>query len=182
MHCKDGKALGSGTNGVGTGDIGTDLELVFIKCARTATLKIPSHQVFMSVLSAEQRPNLTAEVLPPLTPPSANGEDILHQLGHLKATLVDRYKHYAHSPSASADSVPAFTLTLTYGQAAAEGIDSKSLRRLRRVMLHRLPRRHTIQRAPAVADSGLLFFYGFVKKSRKTRHHMGPQPRHLPFP
>ncbi|KAJ7504776.1 hypothetical protein B0H11DRAFT_1709424, partial [Mycena galericulata] len=62
-HRKDGKALGSGTSGVGTGDIGTDLELAFIEYARAATLiveKIPSHRDFTSVLSAEQRANLTA--------------------------------------------------------------------------------------------------------------------------
>ncbi|KAJ7104709.1 hypothetical protein C8R44DRAFT_887156 [Mycena epipterygia] len=103
-HRKDGKALGSGTTGVGTGDIGTDLELAFIEYARAATLvveKIPSHRDYTSVLSAEQRANLMA-----------NGEDILHQLGRLKATLVERYERYARSPSASADSVPAFTLAL----------------------------------------------------------------------
>ncbi|KAJ6577126.1 hypothetical protein B0H10DRAFT_2236097 [Mycena sp. CBHHK59/15] len=61
-HRKDGKALGSGTIGVGTGDIGTDLELAFIEYARAATEKIPSHRDYTSVLSAEQRANLTAVV------------------------------------------------------------------------------------------------------------------------
>lgn len=52
-HRKDRKALGSGTRGVGTGDIGTDLELAFIEYARATMLiveKIPSHRDYTSVL------------------------------------------------------------------------------------------------------------------------------------
>ncbi|KAJ6629768.1 hypothetical protein B0H10DRAFT_2208326 [Mycena sp. CBHHK59/15] len=69
---------------------------------RAATLileKIPSPWDYATVLNEEQRANVTA-----------NGEDLLLQLGHPKAMLVERYKRYARSPTASADTIPVFML------------------------------------------------------------------------
>ncbi|KAJ7088998.1 hypothetical protein C8R44DRAFT_892619 [Mycena epipterygia] len=139
-HRKDGKVLGSGTIGVGTRDIGTDLELA----ATLIVEKISSHRDYTS-----------------------NGEDILHQLGHLKATLVERY---ARSPSASADFVPAFTLALKAKSQRKASIQVHA--QAQRTVADEAARwRYRIdvqlQRAPAVPDAGLLFLYGSVKKSRK---------------
>ncbi|KAJ6475369.1 hypothetical protein C8R47DRAFT_1324009 [Mycena vitilis] len=82
-----------------TNDPGLNLERAFMEYARAATLiveTIPAHREYLSDttgkgggLTAEQRSNLTA-----------NGEDLLHQLGRLKAALVERYERYARSPGA----------------------------------------------------------------------------------
>ncbi|KAJ6618027.1 hypothetical protein B0H10DRAFT_1275957 [Mycena sp. CBHHK59/15] len=76
LRRRDAKALAPGTggsNGVGSGGTGAELERAFIEYARAATLileRIPNHRDYVRFLTQEQRENLTA-----------NGEDILHQLG-----------------------------------------------------------------------------------------------------
>ncbi|KAJ7828412.1 hypothetical protein B0H13DRAFT_1735801, partial [Mycena leptocephala] len=84
----------------GVTDIGLDLERAFIEYARAATLiveTVPAHREYSTGLNAEQRANL-----------KANGEDILQNLGRLKAALVERYERYMRSGAAREDAVPAF--------------------------------------------------------------------------
>ncbi|KAJ6522002.1 hypothetical protein B0H19DRAFT_1277547 [Mycena capillaripes] len=92
--------------------VGLNLERAFIEYARAATLiveTIPGHREYGAGLTAEQRTNLTA-----------NGEDILHNLGRLKAALVERYERYMRGPGARTDAIPAFMQQ----QAAASTIPS----------------------------------------------------------
>ncbi|KAJ6591391.1 hypothetical protein B0H10DRAFT_1960784 [Mycena sp. CBHHK59/15] len=61
--------------------------------------KIPSPRDYATVLNEEQRVNVRA-----------NGKDLLLQLGHPKAMLVERYERYTRSPAASTDAIPVFML------------------------------------------------------------------------
>ncbi|KAF7378315.1 MPN domain-containing protein [Mycena sanguinolenta] len=81
-----------------------DMERAFIELARAGTLvveTIPTHRDYAGELTGEQKANLTA-----------NGHDILENLGKLKGILVDRYERYTKSPAANSeaakDAVPAF--------------------------------------------------------------------------
>ncbi|KAJ7826972.1 hypothetical protein B0H14DRAFT_1240621 [Mycena olivaceomarginata] len=76
------------------------MERAFIEYARAATLiveTIPTHRDYQAGLSAEQKRNL-----------KANGEDILENLGKLKAALVERFERYTRAGGSTADAVPLF--------------------------------------------------------------------------
>ncbi|KAJ6467786.1 hypothetical protein C8R45DRAFT_1105896 [Mycena sanguinolenta] len=95
---------GKGASNANAEAVALDMERAFIELARAGTLvveTIPTHRDYAAELSAEQKANLTA-----------NGHDILENLGKLKAVLVDRYERYTKSPAASAsgaaEAVPAF--------------------------------------------------------------------------
>ncbi|KAF8157555.1 hypothetical protein K438DRAFT_1732192, partial [Mycena galopus ATCC 62051] len=100
-----GTGTGTGTGGGGAGGSGPeavalDMERGFIEFARAATLiveTIPAHRDYATELNGEQKANLTA-----------NGHELLQNLGKLKAALVDRYERYARGPGASGEAVPAF--------------------------------------------------------------------------
>ncbi|KAJ6606703.1 hypothetical protein B0H10DRAFT_1956868 [Mycena sp. CBHHK59/15] len=70
---------------------------VYRICAATLILEtIPANRDYNGELNAEQRGNLTA-----------NGQDVLQNLGKLKTALVDRYERYTRGGAVSTD-VPAF--------------------------------------------------------------------------
>ncbi|KAF8168791.1 hypothetical protein K438DRAFT_244351 [Mycena galopus ATCC 62051] len=91
---------GGGAGGSGPETVALDMERGFIEFARAATLiveTIPAHRDYATELNGEQKANLTA-----------NGHELLQNLGKLKAALVDRYERYARGPGASGEAVPAF--------------------------------------------------------------------------